>query len=264
MTARNFSSVAARATLTSSVSSGAATFQVSSTTGWPSAPFTLIVDRNASTEEVVTVTAIAGLTVTVTRGEDGTSAISHTSGASLEHGVSARDFSEANAHINATSGIHGVSGTLVGSSDVAALITADRPVNKTLAADASITATSYADLTGMTVTLTPGNYDISVRVLGTAPGADTLSVALAYSGTTTTVGYNGFMVSGTSTFSRLTSTSTTLATALGAGSGATASLNVTQNIVVSTSGTLSLQAKVGSGTGTVSAKATSLTVTQTA
>jgi hypothetical protein len=38
--------------------------------------------------------------LTVTRGVDGTSAVSHNSGAVFRHGVSARDFDETNSHVN--------------------------------------------------------------------------------------------------------------------------------------------------------------------
>jgi len=50
----------------------------------------------------VTVTNVSGTTLTVTRGVDGTSAVSHNAGASFSHGVSARDFDEANSHVNDT------------------------------------------------------------------------------------------------------------------------------------------------------------------
>jgi hypothetical protein len=97
---RNFSSVAAKATLTAGVTSGATSLPVSTTSGWPSVPFTLLIDRGKSTEEVVTATAISGLNITVTRGEDGSSAVTHSPGAAVEHGVSARDYSDANTVAN--------------------------------------------------------------------------------------------------------------------------------------------------------------------
>jgi hypothetical protein len=50
----------------------------------------------------VTVTNVAGTTLTVTRGVDGTTAVSHSAGAVFRHGVSGRDFDEANSHVNDT------------------------------------------------------------------------------------------------------------------------------------------------------------------
>lgn len=108
MSARNYSSTAIETTLTSSVTDSATSIVVASLTGYPSAPFTIIVDENTAAEEVMTVTAIAGLTLTVTRGVDGTVAASHSTGAVVRHGVSARDFREPNQHINATGAVHSI------------------------------------------------------------------------------------------------------------------------------------------------------------
>ena len=64
-------------------------------TGFPSStPYTMIIDQDTVNEEVVEVTARSGTTLTITRGVDGTTGISHTAGAAVEHGFSARDFSE--------------------------------------------------------------------------------------------------------------------------------------------------------------------------
>jgi len=69
-----------------------------------STPWTAIIDPDTASEEVVEVTNVSGTTLTVTRGVDGTSAVSHSAGAVFRHGVSGRDFDEANAHVNTTSG----------------------------------------------------------------------------------------------------------------------------------------------------------------
>jgi len=87
---------------------------VDSVTGWPTQfPFTAIVEPDSVLEEVVDVTNIVGLTLTVTRGADGTTASAHAAGVKIMHGMSARDATEANTHINATTGIHGSNGSLV-------------------------------------------------------------------------------------------------------------------------------------------------------
>ena len=100
MPARNYSSAAVATTLTGGITSSATTLTVSSTTGYPAAPFTIIVDSDTASEEVMEVTAVAGTTFTVTRGVDGTTAVEHGAGASVRHGVSARDFREPNTFIN--------------------------------------------------------------------------------------------------------------------------------------------------------------------
>lgn len=101
MPRRYYSSVAVDGTLTASVISTDTTFTVSATTGFPSSfPYTLIVDPDLTTEEVVEVTAGTGTTLTVTRGVDGTTAVAHSAGAVVRHGVSARDFDEPNQFLN--------------------------------------------------------------------------------------------------------------------------------------------------------------------
>lgn len=103
MARRYYSSTALRTTLASSVSDVATSMVVNAVTGFPaSTPYTLIVDQDTASEEVVEVTARSGTTLTVTRAVDGTTAVSHSSGASVNHGVSARDFDEPNAFINGT------------------------------------------------------------------------------------------------------------------------------------------------------------------
>lgn len=100
-------------TLTASVDTLAVVISVAAITGLPpSFPFTLILDRGTATEEVVLVTSGSGTDLTVTRGYDGTTAFSHDAGATVEHGISAIDPREANEHVNATSGVHGVVGEL--------------------------------------------------------------------------------------------------------------------------------------------------------
>jgi hypothetical protein len=100
--ARNYSSIAARGTLSAPIIAADVSVTTSTTSGWPTAPFTLIIDKDQVSEEVVTVTAVVGTTLTVTRGQDGTSAVSHSAGATLQHGVSARDFQEAGDHVGNT------------------------------------------------------------------------------------------------------------------------------------------------------------------
>lgn len=104
MARRYYSSTAVETTLTSSVSNSATTLPVASTSGFPAqTPYTLILDEGTVNEEVVSVTAVASLNLTVTRGVDGTSAVTHGNGSTVKHGVSARDFDEPNAHVNDTS-----------------------------------------------------------------------------------------------------------------------------------------------------------------
>ena len=108
MPRRYYSSTAARTTLSSGINSSVTSITVASTSGFPASfPYTLIIDQDLVTEEIVTVTAASGTTLTVTRGVDGTSAVSHSASAPVNHGVSARDFDEPNDHVNdSTNDVH--------------------------------------------------------------------------------------------------------------------------------------------------------------
>jgi hypothetical protein len=124
---RYYSSTAVGASLTADVTNSASSLSLDSTSGFPTSfPYTLILEQDTANQEIVTVTAASGLNLTVTRGVDGSSALPHSNGAAVIHGVSARDFNEPQVHIAATSGVHGVTGTLVGTSDTQTL------ANKTL------------------------------------------------------------------------------------------------------------------------------------
>jgi hypothetical protein len=105
--ARYYSSTAVETALSGSIpaqAQGAAntSFIVASVSGFPSNyPYTLIVDPDTSKEEVVTVTAGSGTTLSVTRGSDNTQGVAHSAGAVVRHGVSGRDFREEQTHIAA-------------------------------------------------------------------------------------------------------------------------------------------------------------------
>lgn len=119
---RYYSSIAQQTTLTSGITASGTTMIVAATTGFPgSLPFTLAVDYGASNEELVEVTGVAGTTLTVTRAIDGTSGSSHNPGAVVRHVSSARDFTDSRTHEAATSGVHGVTGSVVGTSDAQTL-----------------------------------------------------------------------------------------------------------------------------------------------
>ena len=103
MPRRYYSSTAQRTALASGVSAAATTLVVNAVTGFPaSTPFTLILDQDTTAEEIVEVVSRSGTTLTVTRGVDGTTATTHSTGASVNHGVSARDYDEPNAFLNGT------------------------------------------------------------------------------------------------------------------------------------------------------------------
>jgi hypothetical protein len=143
MALRHYANAAAT-TLSSGITNSATSITLASNTGLPvSFPFTAIIARGTATEEVVDVTAsLGGTSYTITRGADSTTAFTQSSGATFEIGISARDPREANSHINTSSGVHGVTGAVVGTTDVQTV------TNKNLTDATNTFPTSLATLTG--------------------------------------------------------------------------------------------------------------------
>lgn len=157
---RYYSSTAQATTLNGAINSSATTVVVNATTGFPgSFPYTLILERDTVNEEVIKVTAAAGTTLTVVRAQDGTSGVSHSNGATVEHGVSAQDFSEPQTHIAATSGAHGITGSFVGTSDSQTL------TNKTVALGSNTVSGTTAQF----------NTALSDNDFATLAGSETLT-----------------------------------------------------------------------------------------
>jgi len=111
MTVRFYSSTATEKALVGSITSGQTTLQVNNTVGLPTSfPYTLAVDYEGPTEELVEVTSAAGPVLTIVRGIDGTSAASHADNARVRHTSSARDFADSRSHENSSTNIHGLTG----------------------------------------------------------------------------------------------------------------------------------------------------------
>jgi len=124
MTKRYYSSIAQPMSLTNPILATDLSMLVNTVAGLPpTCPFTLIVSPGLATEEVITVTALGGLTLTVIRHEDGSAAQPHGVGAEVRHMVTARDLRDSQDHIYATAGVHGTdpSSSLVGTTDAQVL-----------------------------------------------------------------------------------------------------------------------------------------------
>ena len=246
---RNFSANAIETTLVnnlSSASTGDTTTSVAvvSTSGFPSTvPFTLIIGPDTSKEEVVTVTAMVGTTLTLLRGQDNTQAFAHTAASSIRHGVSARDFKEEQTHqaargYDADSGIlsnaglthvHGLEtgdGSVVGADQSVTLTrkTLTTPtingatLTGTVTSTASIVVSGAGTITGLssagmsTSSATPKSYVDAI--LGSATAASTSATSAATSATSAAASATAAATSATSAAASATAAATSASSAL--------------------------------------------------
>jgi len=145
MTTRKYSSRSQQTTLTAALSSSGTSATVVSgsallggTTISAGETFTVVIDPDTALEEIVDVTAVSTNTLTVTRGIDGSTGQAHSAGAVVRHMAIGRDYREANTHVEASSGVHGLTGSVVGTTDTQTL------TNKTLTSPV-ITSLSLGD-----------------------------------------------------------------------------------------------------------------------
>lgn len=204
---RYYSSTAQATTLNGGISNSATSIVVNATTGFPTSyPYTLILERDTVNEEVVKVTAAAGTTLTVVRGQDGTSGVSHANAATVVHGVSAQDFTEPQNHIAASSGVHGLAGTVVGTTDTQSLtnktinLASNTVTGTTAQFNAALSDNDFATLAG-SETLT--NKTLTSPTINSA----TVSSPTITSPTVTSGNYTGSTLDATSTIGGVSGTS---------------------------------------------------------
>lgn len=193
--ARQFSNTHVATTLASGINSSATAITPTSLSGLPSSyPYSLIIAYGTATLEVVTVTALAGSSLTVTRGQDGTLAQAHNAGDAVVHGVTARDLFEPQTHIDGVSNVHGVGS----GSNVVGTATAQTLTNKTISGAANtltnIPDSALAGIAGSKVTMPlPSATVTNNATVGgtlTVTGTTTLSGATTLTGTTTAAALN--------------------------------------------------------------------------
>jgi hypothetical protein len=225
MTTRKYSSRSQQTTLTAALTSSGTSATVVSgtallggTTISAGETFTVVIDPDTALEEIVDVTAVSTNTLTITRGVDGSTGQAHSAGAVVRHMAIGRDYREANTHIEASTGVHGVTGSVVGTTDTQTL------TNKTLTSPV-ITSLSLGDGSIVFEGATADSYETTLTV--TEPTADrTITLPNA---TTTLVGTDT-----TQTLTNKTLTSPTI-TGTGAIAG-TFTGNLTGNVTGNVSG----------------------------
>jgi hypothetical protein len=194
MTTRKYSSRAQQTTLTSGITSGDVTMTVGSganlmggKTPAVGETYTVVIDPDTALEEIVDVSNYAsGNTLTIARGIDGSTAVAHSAGAIVRHMVIGRDLTEANTHVEATTG-HGATGAVVGTTNTQTL------TNKTLTSPTINTPTittpsiSTPSITGTAtaVNLTASGTVTAALFSGPLTGAVTGNVTGNLTGTVT-------------------------------------------------------------------------------
>lgn len=152
MARRFYSSTAQPMSVTGTIGPSDLIIAINSVSGLPSStPFTLVLDPGTSAEEIITVNAVAGLSLTVIRGEDGTAAQTHLPGAQVRHKATARDLREPQVHIDSATNVHGLGPTdsVVGTGKTQTL------TSKSLSGtDNTFTNIPQSAVTGLTTALT--------------------------------------------------------------------------------------------------------------
>jgi hypothetical protein len=107
MVARNYSNIAADTELTSGINNTDTSLTVDDATGWPAAPFVLVLEPGTSNEELVWVGSKAGSVYSsCTRGYGGSTPVSHSSGAIIKHVFVAEDARLVYTHVHTAAGDH--------------------------------------------------------------------------------------------------------------------------------------------------------------
>jgi hypothetical protein len=113
---RRYSSISIETTLASGLSNNATTMSVATGTGATliqgsgftnGDQFTVAIDPDTNNEEIVFITARTSDTFTVTRGQAGSSAVSHSAGATVQHVLTSNDLDYFNNAIQSSVALPG-------------------------------------------------------------------------------------------------------------------------------------------------------------
>jgi hypothetical protein len=150
---RKYSSISVQTTLASGISNSATTMTVATGTGSALlggvtlAPgnidiFTVAIEPDTQSEEIVFVTAVSSDTLTIVRQQAGTSAIAHSGGATIKHVLTSSDLNAFEAGLNETIPLNTQTGTTytIAATDAGDLVTLTNssPITLTVPTNATI------------------------------------------------------------------------------------------------------------------------------
>ena len=287
MTVRLYTSRSQQTTLTSAVTSGGTTINVSnasslfatvsaaSITG--GATFTIVLDPDTALEEIVEVTGASSNTLTITRSVDAVgTATDHSAGAVVRHMIIGRDLRESNTHIEASSSVHGLtstSGVVVGTAATQTLTNKTFTTPVIAGATLSGTITSTATVSGGTITgaavtglSAPSNgSDATTKtyvdsILGSATAASTSAASAATSASSAATSASSAATSATSAAtSRTSSLTSQTAAATSASSAATSATAAANSATTATTQAAAASTSASSASASASAASTSAT-----
>ena len=199
---REYSSISVETTLSAQMTSIQTTMNVASGTGAAllggvtlSPPgtyqFTLAIDPDTTNEEIVFATGNSGDTFTITRGESGSTAITHSAGATVRHVLTSNDLDYFNDAIQPT--------ILTGKGSIITATASDTQAELTVGTDGQVLTADSAQTKGLkwatpaTYPTQTGNAGKYLQTSGTAvsweAAVPTLNLTLnAQTGTTYTIG----------------------------------------------------------------------------
>ena len=186
MSRREYKGAATPCTIVSTITSSSTTITISDATNWPTGSFSIVIDPGLAGEEKLLIASRTSTTLTVTtRGYDNTTASAHSTGAIIYPVPTAIDFDEANSHVNSTAGttgIHGLTGALVGTTDTQTLTnkTISLPIIDNFILGYSTTATAAGTTTLTNASVNQQLFTGTSTQTVTMPVASTMTVGTRY------------------------------------------------------------------------------------